>query len=132
MEKLEEKRAKAIRHIILIRHGQYNMSGTNDKERYLTALGETQAELTGKRLKNSGITFESLICSTMTRAIQTAEIILKEVSQKDLCVEAHDPILREGAPCLAEPPVGNWHPELHVNARIHYKLAYINVMGDKI
>ncbi|ODN02622.1 Serine/threonine-protein phosphatase PGAM5, mitochondrial [Orchesella cincta] len=113
MEKLEKKRAKAIRHIVLIRHGQYNMKGTNDKERYLTALGETQAELTGKRLKNSGITFQSLVCSNMTRAIQTAEIVLKELRQVDLSIEAHDPFLREGAPCLAEPPVGNWHPELH-------------------
>lgn len=114
MEKMEKKKAKAIRHIILIRHGQYNMKGEDDPERYLTHIGEKQAELTGKRLKNSGINFHSIVCSNMTRAIQTAQIIMKELCQDGLVLEKHDPALREGAPCLPEPPVSNWHPELHV------------------
>lgn len=118
MEKLEKKKAKAIRHIILIRHGQYNMKGENDKERYLTGLGQEQAVLTGKRLKNSGIDFHSIICSNMTRAMQTAELILKELGRADLCIETQDPVLREGAPCLPEPPVSNWHPDLHVTKQI--------------
>jgi serine/threonine-protein phosphatase PGAM5 len=33
------KKPKAVRHIILIRHGQYNLSGKTDKERILTDLG---------------------------------------------------------------------------------------------
>lgn len=39
-EKLNRTRSKAVRHIILIRHGQYNLDGKNDKERVLTALGK--------------------------------------------------------------------------------------------
>lgn len=31
---------KSVRHVILIRHGQYNTNGSTDKERYLTPLGE--------------------------------------------------------------------------------------------
>lgn len=38
-EKVKNARSKAYRHIILIRHGQYNLSGRNDQERVLTALG---------------------------------------------------------------------------------------------
>jgi hypothetical protein len=31
-----------FRHIILIRHGQYNLNGNGDKEKYLTELGREQ------------------------------------------------------------------------------------------
>lgn len=114
-EQLEKKKAKAIRHIILIRHGQYNLKGTCDEERSLSQLGIEQAELTGRRLKNSGVTFTSMITSNMCRAIQTAEIILKQLGQKGLEISNRDPMLREGAPCLPEPPVSSWHPDLHVS-----------------
>jgi serine/threonine-protein phosphatase PGAM5 len=43
-EGLEKLKAKAVRHIILIRHGQYNMSGKTDKERTLTELGKTNSD----------------------------------------------------------------------------------------
>lgn len=38
-EKEQEAKATVVRHIILIRHGQYNLSGKTDKERTLTELG---------------------------------------------------------------------------------------------
>lgn len=38
-EKLKKTRSKASRHIILIRHGQYNLAGLTDVERKLTTLG---------------------------------------------------------------------------------------------
>jgi broad specificity phosphatase PhoE len=34
----------------MVRHGQYNLDGKVDEERYLTDLGKKQAELTGQRL----------------------------------------------------------------------------------
>jgi serine/threonine-protein phosphatase PGAM5 len=34
----------------MVRHGQYNLEGKVDEERYLTDLGRKQAELTGQRL----------------------------------------------------------------------------------
>ena len=33
------KKPTATRHIILIRHGQYNLKGETDEDRYLTELG---------------------------------------------------------------------------------------------
>lgn len=39
-EDLKEKTAKATRHLILVRHGQYIDSATSDEGRILTALGK--------------------------------------------------------------------------------------------
>jgi serine/threonine-protein phosphatase PGAM5 len=36
----------------MVRHGQYNLDGRVDEERYLTELGRKQAEMTGQRLAN--------------------------------------------------------------------------------
>lgn len=38
-EAVEKVRPKAVRHLLLIRHGQYNISGKSDEERVLTDLG---------------------------------------------------------------------------------------------
>ena len=38
-EKLEKVKPTATRNLILIRHGQYNLNGSRDEERFLTALG---------------------------------------------------------------------------------------------
>lgn len=38
-EKLAKVKPSATRNLILIRHGQYNLNGTRDEERFLTALG---------------------------------------------------------------------------------------------
>ncbi len=39
-EKVKEKTPTASRHLILIRHGQYDMEPDSDKGRILTALGK--------------------------------------------------------------------------------------------
>lgn len=38
-EKMQAAKAKATRHLVLIRHGQYNLSGATDLQRYLTEIG---------------------------------------------------------------------------------------------
>lgn len=38
-EKYEAKKAKVVRHIFLIRHGQYHTNGKTDADRVLTELG---------------------------------------------------------------------------------------------
>lgn len=38
-DKLELAKPKAVRHLILIRHGQYNLDGLTDDQRYLTEIG---------------------------------------------------------------------------------------------
>jgi len=111
--KLESKKAKAVRHILLIRHGQYVLKGATDCEKILTPLGQQQAALTGERLKSLEIKFTSLLCSDMTRAIETTEIVKANLNQPGLEISTRDPLLREGAPILPEPPVSHWHPDQH-------------------
>ncbi|XP_015431946.1 PREDICTED: serine/threonine-protein phosphatase Pgam5, mitochondrial-like [Dufourea novaeangliae] len=109
-KELSLKKAKASRHIILIRHGQYNLSGKTDFERTLTELGRKQAETTGKRLQELGFPYSLIVRSTMTRAQETSKIIeerLKNVAVKD------DSFLTEGAPIPPEPPIGHWKSEIH-------------------
>ena len=49
----------------------------------------------------------------MIRAIETAELIRKELNLPELPVSM-DPLLAEGAPIPPEPPVGHWKPEIFV------------------
>jgi len=100
----------ASRNIILIRHGQYNLDGTTDAERYLTPLGIEQATLTGQRLALLSLPYTHIVRSRMTRAVQTAELIhasLPKVPLLDM-----DGLLNEGGPVMPEPR-GSWHPEYH-------------------
>lgn len=112
-EKLEKVRSKATRHLILVRHGQYNLSGKTDDERFLTTLGREQARLTGLRLKELALPYTRLIQSSMTRATETASIISKQLPS-DLQVVSCD-FLREGAPIKPDPPIGHWRPESKVS-----------------
>ncbi|XP_054853097.1 serine/threonine-protein phosphatase PGAM5, mitochondrial isoform X2 [Eublepharis macularius] len=106
--RLDHYRAKATRHIFLIRHSQYNLDGRSDKDRTLTQLGREQAELTGKRLASLGLKFDKIVHSSMTRASETTNIIskhlpgVKKVSTDLLC---------EGAPIEPNPPISHWKPE---------------------
>ncbi|XP_059139054.1 serine/threonine-protein phosphatase PGAM5, mitochondrial-like isoform X2 [Physella acuta] len=98
----------ASRHILLIRHGQYFDTAHVDKERFLTSIGRNQAELTGQRLKDLDLPYTILISSTMTRAIETAQLIHKYLPELDY---KQDDSLKEGAPIPPEPPLGSWRPE---------------------
>ena len=109
-KELATKKSKAIRHIILIRHGQYNLGGKVDIDRTLTDLGRQQADATGKRLQELGFPYSMIVRSTMTRAQQTAKII--EGSLKNIAVE-DDSFLTEGVPIPPEPPIGHWKSEIH-------------------
>jgi len=99
----------ASRHLILIRHGQYNLEGESDEERILTALGREQARVTGERLAELGLPYTSLARSNMARAVETAKIMTELLP--DVPVLPTDSILREGAPIIPEPRVGSWRPD---------------------
>lgn len=116
---------KAKRTIILVRHGQYNIQASKDADRHLTALGREQADITGQRLANLVNHMKSktakdengnnvqldvkVVKSTMLRATQTADIILKHFPDiKDR--QAHCDLIREGAPCPPDPPFPEWDP----------------------
>ncbi|XP_061841895.1 serine/threonine-protein phosphatase PGAM5, mitochondrial-like isoform X2 [Nerophis lumbriciformis] len=101
-------KSKATRNILLIRHSQYNLSGSSDKERILTPLGREQAELTGLRLAALGLKYDVLVHSSMARATETAHIISKHLPDVEL--QSCD-LLREGAPIEPVPPVTHWKPD---------------------
>lgn len=105
----EPIKTTAVRNIILVRHGQYNLKGSTDFDRKLTELGIKQAQMTGKRLADLRLPLTSLISSNMTRAIETADIICQFLPD-DLKVLESDSLLREGAPYPPEPPT-RWVPE---------------------
>jgi len=125
-EKVANATPTAVRKLVLVRHGQYNLSGGGDAERYLTALGQEQADLTGQRLAEirkhyletpgpdgKTKTFNvSVVMSTMTRATETAQIILKHFP--DVPWESCN-LIREGAPCEPVPNASSvWDPEPHL------------------
>mmetsp|Transcript_10563 Transcript_10563/g.31121 ORF Transcript_10563/g.31121 Transcript_10563/m.31121 type:complete len:213 (-) Transcript_10563:73-711(-) len=101
----ELRKSGVTRHIILIRHGQYDEAHKEDEKRILTPLGRGQADLTGKRLAEmvNGIeenenfgpcNVKVLHVSDMARAKETADIIAKHlpgVERSD-----PDPMLNEG------------------------------------
>ncbi|XP_075541005.1 serine/threonine-protein phosphatase PGAM5, mitochondrial-like isoform X1 [Dermacentor variabilis] len=110
-EELQNAKPTATRYLYIIRHGQYNMKGESDKDFTLTELGRKQADLTGQRLKHLGVPFSRLVHSSMTRAIETAEIIHKHLEA--LPMESCE-LIREGAPVPPQPPFGTWKPEAKV------------------
>ncbi|KAJ8916700.1 hypothetical protein NQ315_000345 [Exocentrus adspersus] len=109
-EERDTLKPKASRHLILIRHGQYNLQGLTDNERTLTKLGRLQAECTAKRLKELNLPYTIIIKSTMARAQETASIISQSLSQ--VPVKSCD-LLREGAPIPPEPPLGKYRPQAY-------------------
>lgn len=111
-EKLEKVKPTTVRHIILIRHGQYNLNGVTDSERYLTELGRKQAASTGERLNALQIPLDLMIRSTMTRAQETGKIISTCIT--NIPIE-NCSLIEEGAPIAPQPPIGHWNPEPYVS-----------------
>ena len=109
-ERKEKHGSGAVRHIILVRHGQYEESSSEDAKRVLTPLGRDQAEATGVRLaailaaaaKNGEVKVR-LHCSTLTRAVETAQIVGRHLPPSVTRVD-NDPNLAEGYPA---PPLPN-------------------------
>ena len=117
----------ANRHLLFIRHGQYDMRGKDDEDRRLTPLGREQAELTGQRLKALGIPITAFVGSSMTRAKETADIIASFFP--DVPRRQTD-LLREGAPVMPDPSVGHWRPERFVRISRWYSLWWFVHLGD--
>lgn len=83
-----------VRTLYLIRHGQYDL-GTNLADGgSLTELGRMQAEYAARALAH--VQIDTIHASTMTRAIETADIIA-QVLQRDF--KTHE-LLREAIPSI--------------------------------
>lgn len=119
-KEVQDKKPTARRHMILIRHGQYNMTGINDGERYLTETGRVQAKITGERLKLLQLPFDDVVISTMTRAQETGNIILDVLPRSKELTIAHEPLIEEGAPIPPEPKMGGFRPEFYVRRRFRF------------
>lgn len=119
-------KVEKTRHILLIRHGQYEMGLSDDSQRVLTPLGRRQAELTGKRLAklvaanvNFGLAddtysvpcrIKAIHVSGMARAKETASIIVTQLEGYGLLVAEPDPSLNEALPAPiipSRPDVGS-------------------------
>lgn len=111
---LEKVKPTAVRHIFLIRHGQYDVDADDPDEKKLTPLGREQATLLGKRLANAleRFNFQHCTFSTMMRARETGQLITKEIPDiEKLC--KLDGMLEEGPPFPPEPPNRDWRPREH-------------------
>jgi serine/threonine-protein phosphatase PGAM5 len=124
------KKLGPTRHIILVRHGQYDMSQPEDDSKCkLTALGRLQALRTGQRLAlltqqlndlvttdgktASPIHISTIYRSNMSRAKETAQIIASQLPNATL--SDPDSLLNEGLPAPmipARPDVQNAENEI--------------------
>ncbi len=75
-------------YLVLLRHGQsqWNLENrfTGFKDVELSDQGRAEAKLSGENLAQAGIKFDHVYTSTLKRAINTAEIALKEAGQEVL------------------------------------------------
>ncbi|NP_001161683.1 phosphoglycerate mutase family member 5 [Acyrthosiphon pisum] len=110
-KKIESQKSRATRHIFLIRHGQYNLSGETDGDRKLTELGRKQALFTGERLSILDFPWTTITQSTLTRAMETCSIIQTQLPA-NIPLTSSD-LLTEGAPIQPDPPSKHWKPELY-------------------
>jgi len=101
-EVLAQQESNGTRTVYLIRHGDYAPQDDNipDSVNVLTPLGIAQARLVSTRLKSMNIYFNSIVTSTMTRAMQTSQVIINDLpeivfEQSDLIRECTPPTWRE-------------------------------------
>ena len=132
----KKNKNKVVHQIVLVRHGQYDTEGRTDAEHKLTEIGRKQAEATGKRLDallscGQISPVKTIYFSTMTRATETCQLILPQISSTlaplnlastissvgtgsaslspSIRVEACS-MIREGAVCRPSPPCTGWEP----------------------
>ncbi|XP_016928186.1 serine/threonine-protein phosphatase Pgam5, mitochondrial [Drosophila suzukii] len=92
--------SSALRHIILVRHGEYTKTSDGS---HLTERGRRQAERTGQRLREMDLSWDHVVASTMPRAEETAMIILKQLNLDPLKMKRCT-LLPEGTPYPGDPP----------------------------
>lgn len=104
------KAVGAIRHLLFVRHGQYDL---DSEEHGLTELGRKQSERLAQRLVTDRLTpkkdrygviqvqYAGIWVSNVTRAILTAQILAAHLP--DVPLKEPDPLLAEGKPTQPHP-----------------------------
>lgn len=128
------------RHILLVRHGQYDETSSDDKKRILTKLGRRQAQLTGERLAAMVAAMgprgrlKAVHSSDMARAKETCDIIMTSLPAGTNRTEP-EANLNEGTPAHNLPTgrqVYGDKKKLHGRAmKVHYAEARIEAAFRK-
>lgn len=142
---------KANRNIILIRHGQHVRAVQEPTARRLTDKGEVETVRSGQPLSNCRGVFEgkqqvletarhlkelqrlgfitsfsSIVSSGMIRAVESAELLFKELSQDASVMPwnlGSDNLLNEGSPCPPDPMPDWWTMEIQKGVSIGFIAA---------
>ncbi|MFE7517643.1 SixA phosphatase family protein [Streptomyces sp. NPDC057540] len=67
------------RRIVLLRHAKADWNDESDHERPLAERGRKDAPVAGRRLADSGITFDLALCSTAARTRETWKLAVHEL-----------------------------------------------------
>ncbi|MFF5538312.1 SixA phosphatase family protein [Streptomyces cinerochromogenes] len=70
------------RRIVLFRHAKADWPQVPDHERPLAERGRTDAAVAGRRLADTGITFDLALCSTATRTRETWKLAVHELAHR--------------------------------------------------
>ena len=126
-EGAENGKRGTSRHILLIRHGNYERNAAGEK--VLTTAGRWQAALTGQRLRHLNHPYSVIYHSTMPRAVETADLIHGTLPDTPL---VSCDLLREGAPAIPDPPVSHWTPKPHVGKQFVVRELHKLVMRGRV
>jgi phosphohistidine phosphatase len=75
--------------VYFLRHasaGQHKLNPKQDEKRPLDEIGEQQSRDVGSALAALGVVVDAIVSSSLTRAMQTAELAAKELGHKDKVV----------------------------------------------
>lgn len=70
------------RRIVLLRHAKADWPQTSDHERPLAERGRQDAPVAGRRLAESGISFDLALCSTAARTRETWKLAVSELPER--------------------------------------------------
>ncbi|MFI6108749.1 SixA phosphatase family protein [Streptomyces sp. NPDC051310] len=70
------------RRIVLLRHAKADWPQVSDHERPLADRGRKDAPVAGRRLAETGITFDLALCSTAVRTRETWKLAVHELPQR--------------------------------------------------
>jgi len=82
-----------IKSLVLIRHAKSSWAhpGSQDMDRPLNRRGQNDAPVMGDRLRsrleNSGLKLDAFVCSTATRAAQTAKLLATALAFPVACID---------------------------------------------